>query len=102
MAFQYPELAAQWHPTKNGSLLPSQVFPCSDRIVWWTCNHSPSIDLFSDQIIELQSMRDEEIAKVRKQQGCGRDWEERIVNRVTKYKSNLTLGTFVVYRSNNR
>ncbi len=32
-----PELAAQWHPTKNGKLLPSQVTSSSHQDVWWFC-----------------------------------------------------------------
>lgn len=30
-----PDLAAQWHPTKNGTLLPSEVTYGSTRKVWW-------------------------------------------------------------------
>ena len=30
-----PELAAQWHPTKNGDLKPTQVTAGSQRKVWW-------------------------------------------------------------------
>ena len=30
-----PELAAQWHPTKNGNLRPTQVTANSNRKVWW-------------------------------------------------------------------
>ena len=37
MASQFPEVARQWHPTKNGALLPSQVPPTSKRRVWWRC-----------------------------------------------------------------
>lgn len=33
----YPELAAQWHPTRNESLTPQQVSPYSNRKVWWLC-----------------------------------------------------------------
>lgn len=33
----YPELAAQWHPVKNGSLTPDTVLPGSNRKVWWIC-----------------------------------------------------------------
>lgn len=33
----YPEIAAQWHPTKNGSLKPDQVFPGSHKSAWWRC-----------------------------------------------------------------
>lgn len=32
-----PEIAAEWHPTKNGELLPSQVLPNSNQKVWWKC-----------------------------------------------------------------
>ena len=36
-----PDLAAQWHPTKNGYLQPSQVAPKSRKKVWWLgkCGH---------------------------------------------------------------
>lgn len=33
----YPELSAQWHPTKNGNLVPQRVSPYSNRKVWWIC-----------------------------------------------------------------
>lgn len=33
----YPELAAQWHPTKNLPLTPDQITPYSHRKVWWLC-----------------------------------------------------------------
>lgn len=32
-----PELANEWHPTKNGNLTPSDVIPGSDKKVWWKC-----------------------------------------------------------------
>ena len=32
---EYPELASEWHPTKNGSLTPEQVMAGSNKIVWW-------------------------------------------------------------------
>ncbi|MDQ1351204.1 MAG: hypothetical protein QG657_1506 [Acidobacteriota bacterium] len=32
-----PELAAQWHPTKNGELTPAQVTPGSEKAIWWKC-----------------------------------------------------------------
>ena len=35
LATRYPEVAAQWHPTKNGELKPNQVFPSDQRSVWW-------------------------------------------------------------------
>lgn len=34
----YPEVAAQWHPTKNKHLLPKTLRPQSNKKVWWLCN----------------------------------------------------------------
>jgi len=33
-----PELAKQWHHTKNGNLTPRDVAQFSHRKVWWRCN----------------------------------------------------------------
>lgn len=32
-----PDLAREWHPTKNGGLGPKDVTPGSRRQVWWLC-----------------------------------------------------------------
>ncbi|MGE5258432.1 MAG: zinc-ribbon domain-containing protein [Hyphomicrobiales bacterium] len=32
-----PDLAREWHPTKNGSLGPKDVTPGSRRQAWWLC-----------------------------------------------------------------
>lgn len=37
-----PELSAQWHPTKNGTLSPQMVTPMSNRKVWWLCEKGHS------------------------------------------------------------
>ena len=37
LASQFPVIAAQWHPTKNGLLRPDSVTPYSNRRVWWLC-----------------------------------------------------------------
>ena len=37
LAATHPELAAQWHPTKNGSLTPEAVMAGTTRKVWWQC-----------------------------------------------------------------
>lgn len=34
-----PELAAEWHPIKNKTLLPTQVTPFSHKVVWWCCEN---------------------------------------------------------------
>ena len=37
LATKEPELAAQWHPTKNDGLTPDQVTPGMKKKVWWLC-----------------------------------------------------------------
>jgi len=37
LADQFPTLAKEWHPRKNGSLTPSEVTTGSNKKVWWTC-----------------------------------------------------------------
>ena len=32
-----PAIAAQWHPTKNGGLMPSDLCAQSNKRVWWRC-----------------------------------------------------------------
>ena len=49
---KFPEIALEWHPTKNGDLKPS-TFSCgSNRSVWWKCPK------------------------------CGHEWQARIFHRV--------------------
>ena len=35
---KFPAVAAEWHPTKNGSLMPSNVLPFSEKRIWWKCS----------------------------------------------------------------
>ena len=37
IASLYPDLAKQWHPTKNGDLTPDQVTKGSKKKAWWKC-----------------------------------------------------------------
>ena len=34
---KYPNVARDWHPTKNGALTPRDVAPNSSKTVWWQC-----------------------------------------------------------------
>ncbi|MFD1445783.1 zinc-ribbon domain-containing protein [Oceanobacillus profundus] len=36
-----PELASEWHPTKNGDLTPRDITPNSNKKVWWLCSQNP-------------------------------------------------------------
>ena len=37
LASQRPDIAARWHPTKNGELSPQNITPYSNRKAWWIC-----------------------------------------------------------------
>ena len=37
LEFLFPEIAKQWHPTKNGELYPSNITSGSSHKVWWVC-----------------------------------------------------------------
>ena len=38
LSLRYTEIAAQWHPTKNGSLTPHDVsYGSSEPVRWWRC-----------------------------------------------------------------
>ena len=39
-----PELARQWHPTKNGDLKPTQVTANSNKMAWWTLSYDVPLD----------------------------------------------------------
>jgi len=41
LATKNPELASEWHPTKNGDLTPYDVTPGSNKRVWWQCSNNP-------------------------------------------------------------
>lgn len=41
LAARFPKIARQWHPTRNGTLKPSQVAPGSTIKVWWKCPKGP-------------------------------------------------------------
>src|SRR5690606_5521251 len=38
LATTHPNLAQQWHPTKNNKLTPHQVTKGSGKRVWWICD----------------------------------------------------------------
>lgn len=53
LAKSYPELAKQWHPSKNGKVTPLMVIPGSEFPAWWRCPY------------------------------CNYSWKTKICNRVT-------------------
>ena len=49
LATVYPEIASEWHPTKNNGLLPTDVTKNSNKKVWWLgkCGHEWSVSINS-------------------------------------------------------
>jgi len=47
LAAKHPELAREWHPTRNGLLTPATVFPGSGKKVWWRCKLNPAHEWFA-------------------------------------------------------
>jgi hypothetical protein len=43
LATQGPWLEPDWHPTKNGWWTPKDVYPYSERQIWWTCKDGHEI-----------------------------------------------------------
>ena len=41
LAKLHPNLAKEWHPTKNGDLNPTDFTPGSNKKVWWRCLKNP-------------------------------------------------------------
>lgn len=37
LGYVNPELAKEWHPTKNGVLTPFDVFASTNKYIWWQC-----------------------------------------------------------------
>ena len=42
--YKFPEIAKEWHPTKNGALTPSEVMPGTHQTVWWLCPQKHSYE----------------------------------------------------------
>ena len=63
----HPELSKEWHPNKNGDLLPSKVSQGSTRKVWWECrkcHHEWEANIYNR-------------SKSKNPSGCPRCWSER-------------------------
>lgn len=38
LSFKHPEIAAEWHPTKNGNVTPDMISPGTNVKYWWVCS----------------------------------------------------------------
>jgi very-short-patch-repair endonuclease len=61
LAYLRPAIAAEWHPTKNGSLTPDKISLGANTIIWWKCQRVCP-------------------------EGCVHEWAARVSDRV--YKEN--------------
>jgi hypothetical protein len=71
LAIMYPELAKEWHPTKNGDLTPKDLSTGSNKKVWWKCP-----------------------------KGDDHEWEANINNRVRKGTSCGVCANVIIVKSN--
>ena len=42
LATEYPEVAVEWHPTRNGTQTAQDVPSCSSAVTWWQCSIDPT------------------------------------------------------------
>ncbi len=57
LAEKYPEVAAQWHPTKNEELTALDVSSGSNKKVWWKCEKGDDhewISIIGDRLRQYQ------------------------------------------------
>ncbi len=47
LAERFPDVAAEWHPKRNGALRPSDVSAMSSCKAWWKCRRNPSHEWFA-------------------------------------------------------
>ena len=68
LLFLQPDIAAEWHPTKNGKLTPEKVNKGSRYMVWWLgkCGHEWQMKVCD----RTKPERIDKNGKTRKPQGC--------------------------------
>ena len=68
LAACYPDIAAEWHPTKNGNLTPDRVSKSARRTVWWLgkCGHEWAMPINARTL----KCRLDSNGHLRKGQGC--------------------------------
>ena len=51
---KYPEIAKQWHPTKNGDLTPNDIVSGSQKKVWWKCDKGEDHEWISSEVNKVK------------------------------------------------
>ncbi len=72
LSMTHPEIAAQWHPTRNGHLTPATVSHGSNKEVWWKCNspECPDAEVGGYEWEESIGVRTNPSRKRSKSAGC--------------------------------
>ena len=67
LSIRYPDVAAEWHPTKNEPLTPRDVAYASHAKVWWLCEqgHEWKVEVFR-RTIEKRTIKGRELEGI----GC--------------------------------
>lgn len=67
LAALYPDVAKEWHPTKNGGLTPKGVYPKTATQAWWVCpnGHEPYQALISNRTNRGSGCRECQYEKLR-------------------------------------
>ncbi len=50
MAATHPELAAEFHPTKNGRMSPDTIVAGTGKKLWWICSMNPDSLIYGTQL----------------------------------------------------
>ena len=45
LAYKFPDIAKEWHPTKNAALKPNMVYAGTNKKVWWICKNGHEYDV---------------------------------------------------------
>lgn len=79
---QYPDIAKEWHPTKNGDLLPQNLTTGSSRSFWWLCKKGHEFKCTIEN-------------RINKGTGCGICNESKGEKRINNYlsKNNIKFET---------
>lgn len=67
LLYCYPDIAKEWHPTKNGNLTPDKVSKATNKSVWWlgSCGHEWKMSISDRTITFVRSN-----GRIKKQYGC--------------------------------
>lgn len=70
LAYWYPTIASEWHPTKNGALTPEKVNKGARFVVWWLgkCGHEWQAPVSSRTAIDYFDKKRNKV--IHKAQGC--------------------------------